>query len=146
MLSVSTFVVIFVYQIFGCLFWNAKRVWNIYLHIIGVIVEFSLLVATIAYYDKSLQAYNQIDISTLNFIVSRNCSEGPLQYAIEQATSKFELQLQITQLGLAFTIICLISTIIIAICFSDIRLLIADIFFKEKLEEAYGPKSIKTSQ
>jgi len=82
----------------------------------------------------------------LNFIVSNKCSEGPLQYAIEKATGKFELQLQITQLGMAFTIICLISTIFIAICFSDIRVLIIDIFFKEKFEDTYGPKSIKGTQ
>ena len=146
MLSVSTFVVIFVYQIFAVIFWNGKRVWNILLHTLGVISEFSLLIATIVYYGKSLQAYNEIDITMLNFIVSKKCSEGPLQYAIEKATEKFELQLQITQLGMAFTIICLIFTIFIAICFSDIRVLIIDIFFKEKFEDAYGPKSIKATQ
>ncbi len=90
MLSVSTFVVIFVYQIFAVIFWNGKRVWNILLHTLGVIAEFSLLIATIVYYGKSLQAYNEIDITMLNFIVSKKCSEGPLQYAIEKATDKFE--------------------------------------------------------
>ena len=69
MLSVSTFVVIFVYQIFAVIFWNAKRVWNIILHSVGFIAEFSLLIAMIVYYGRSLNAYNQIDIEMLNFMV-----------------------------------------------------------------------------
>ena len=78
MLSVSTFVVIFVYQVFGLIFWNAKRIWNIIVHTVGFIAEFSLLIATIVYYGRSLNAYGKIDLETLNFIVDNKCSEGPL--------------------------------------------------------------------
>lgn len=57
MLTVSTFVVIFVYQIFGVMFWKSNRVWNILVHSLGFISEFSLLIATIVYYGRSLSAY-----------------------------------------------------------------------------------------
>ena len=78
MLTVTTFVVIFVYQIFAVIFWNAKRIWNILVHSIGFTAEFSLLIATIVYYGRSLHAYNKIDIDMLDYIVDNKCSEGPL--------------------------------------------------------------------
>ena len=69
MLSVSTFVVIFVYQIFALIFMDSKRIWSVIVHTIFFVSEFALLIATIVYYGKSLKAYNNIDRDMLSFMV-----------------------------------------------------------------------------
>lgn len=125
-LTIATYVVIFVYLIFTLIFQKTTRLWNYVIHSVGFISEAALLIASIVYYGRSLNAFNKIDIDTLNFIVDNRCSEGPLQYAIEQVTDKYEYQLHVTRLGLAFTIICLILQIAIGLYFSDARLLIGD--------------------
>jgi hypothetical protein len=58
MLTVSTFVVIFVYQIFALLFMESKSLWKVIIHTIGFCSEAALLIATIVYYGLSLNAYN----------------------------------------------------------------------------------------
>lgn len=64
---------------------------------------------------------NNVDLSLLRYAAEYQCSEGPLQMALEAFESEFIKDLRIVKVGLSFTVIGIVLFTILVICVTPLR-------------------------
>jgi hypothetical protein len=106
-------IILFVILIVGCFTNKTNLIWIAF---IIFVVQLSLLVHYIITHVKM----SKVDLDLLKFTAKNQCSDGPLQMALENFEVEFYKDLTIVKIGLSFTIIGLITFFLILVWLSQI--------------------------
>ena len=106
-------IILFVILIVGCFTNKTNLIWIAF---IIFVVQLSLLVHYIITHVKM----SKVDLDLLKFTAKIQCSDGPLQMALENFEVEFYKDLTIVKIGLSFTIIGLITFFLILVWGSQI--------------------------
>lgn len=107
-------IVLYVFLVIGCA--SAKV-----LLVCTAPIILAIFISLLIHYCITLTKMNNVDLALLRYAAQYQCSEGPLQIALESFEGEFIKDLRIVKVGLSFTVLGIALFVMLFICVSPLK-------------------------